>query len=144
LLTPEGIADSSKENLMSELTRHIHAAYPNTVTEVFLQEIDRSLVMADGVRRGARFCTLVCPPGIGADAKKTMMQKLTAAIAEAYADDGHVWIVHQEHDPASAMAACCPRNTGERRIAKVDAGPERPRTDDFGAAARTARCRGSC
>ena len=59
LLTPEGIADSSKENLMSELTRHIHAAYPNTVTEVFLQEIDRSLVMVDGVRRGydsARWC----------------------------------------------------------------------------------------
>jgi len=30
--------------------------------------------MVDGVRRGVRFCTLVCPPGIGADAKKTMMQ----------------------------------------------------------------------
>jgi phenylpyruvate tautomerase PptA (4-oxalocrotonate tautomerase family) len=103
LLTPEGIADAAKEKLMSELTRHIHAAYPNTVTEVFLQEFDRSLVMVDGAHRGVRYCTLVCPPGIGADAKKAMMQNLTAAIAEAYADDGHIWIVHQEHDPASAM-----------------------------------------
>jgi phenylpyruvate tautomerase PptA (4-oxalocrotonate tautomerase family) len=114
LLAPEGIDDGSKEKLMGKLTTHIHAAYPNTVTEVFLQEVDRSHVMVDGIRlsanpsggakaREVRFCTLVCPPGIRADEKKAMMQRVTAAIDEAYPNDGHTWIVHREDDPASAM-----------------------------------------
>jgi hypothetical protein len=114
LLAPEGIGDGSKEKLMSQLTTHIHAAYPNTVTEVFLQEIDRSLVMVDGTRlstkpsggggaREVRLCTLLCPPGVRADVKKAMMERVTADIAEAYPNDGDIWVVHREDDPASAM-----------------------------------------
>jgi len=114
LLAPEGIGDSRKGELMTKLTTHIHAAYPNTVTEVFLQEIDPSLVMVDGVRLGGkpsggatarevRFCTLVCPPGIAADAKKAMMKRITADIVEAYPSEGATWVIHREDDPASAM-----------------------------------------
>lgn len=114
LLAPEGISDSRKAELMAKLTRHIHAAYPNTVTEIFLQELDRSLVMVDGVRlnskstgdaaaREVRFCTLLCPPGIAADVKKAMMELVTADIAEAYRSEGATWVVHREDDPASAM-----------------------------------------
>jgi phenylpyruvate tautomerase PptA (4-oxalocrotonate tautomerase family) len=114
LLAPEGIGDSSKEKLMGKLTTHIHAAYPNTVTEVFLQEIDRGHVMVDGICLSAnpsggarsqevRLCTLLCPPGIKADAKKAMMEKVSADIAEAYPSEGHTWVVHREDDPASAM-----------------------------------------
>jgi phenylpyruvate tautomerase PptA (4-oxalocrotonate tautomerase family) len=114
LLAPEGIADGSKERLMGKLTTHIHEAYPNTVTEVFLQEIDRSLVMVNGIRlsanpssaagaREVRLCTLLCPPGIRSDAKKAMMERVTADIAEAYPTDGDIWVVHREDDPASAM-----------------------------------------
>ena len=114
LLAPAGIDDSSKEKLMGNLTSSIHSAYPNTVTEVFLQEIDRSLVMVDGIRlsakasgsapaREVRFCTLVCPPGLKADEKKAMMQRVNADIAEAYPNEGHTWIIHREDDPASAM-----------------------------------------
>ena len=114
LLAPRGIDDGSKEKLMGKLTTHIHAAYPNTVTEVFLQEVDRSHVMVDGIRltanpggsagaREVRFCTLVCPPGIRADEKKAMMQGISADIAEAYPNDGHIWVIHREDDPASAM-----------------------------------------
>jgi phenylpyruvate tautomerase PptA (4-oxalocrotonate tautomerase family) len=113
LLAPEGINDNSKERLMGKLTTHIHAAYPNTVTEVFLQEIDRSLVMVNGIRltnssggapaREVRFCTLICPPGVKADAKKAMMENVSAVIAEAYPGEGHTWVVHREDDPASAM-----------------------------------------
>jgi len=114
LLAPEGISDSSKVKLMGKLTTHIHAAYPNTVTEVFLQEIDRGLVMVNGIRltanpsggaaaREARLCTLICPPGIKAEAKKAMMENVSADIAEAYPNEGHTWVVHREDDPASAM-----------------------------------------
>jgi hypothetical protein len=114
LLAPEGISDSSKEQLMGKLNAHIHAAYPNRVTEVFLQEIDRSLVMVDGIRLSAnpgggtaakevRLCTLLCPPGIKADAKKAMMQQVSADIAEAYPREGHTWVVHREDDPSSVM-----------------------------------------
>jgi phenylpyruvate tautomerase PptA (4-oxalocrotonate tautomerase family) len=114
LLAPEGIGDTGKEELMTKLTTHIHAAYPNTVTEIFLQEFDRSLVMVDGVRlsskptggtaaREVRFCTLICPPGITADAKKAMMERVTADIVEAYRSDGATWVLHREDDPASAM-----------------------------------------
>lgn len=110
LLAPEGIGDSTKKELMSKLTSHIRTAYPNAGTEVFLQELDRSHVMVDGVRasegpaaREVRFCTLICPPGIAADAKKTMMERITADIVKAYPSEGLTWIVHREDDPAAAM-----------------------------------------
>ena len=70
--------------------------------------------MVDGVRlsskptggtaaREVRFCTLICPPGITADAKKAMMERVTADIVEAYRSDGATWVLHREDDPASAM-----------------------------------------
>lgn len=114
LLAPEGINDSTREKLMSNLTAHIHAAYPNRVTEIILQEIDKSRIMVDGIRLSAgssggapakevRLCTLLCPPGIAADAKKSMMQKVSADIVEAYPKEGHIWVVYREDDPSSAM-----------------------------------------
>jgi len=70
--------------------------------------------MVDGVRvsskptegkaaREVRFCTLICPPGITADAKKAMMERVTADIVEAYRSEGVTWVLHREDDPASAM-----------------------------------------
>jgi phenylpyruvate tautomerase PptA (4-oxalocrotonate tautomerase family) len=109
ILAPQGISDSSKEKLMGKLTTHIHAAYPNTVTEVFLQEIDRSSMMVNGIRltnssaREVRFCTLICPPGLKADAKKAMMENVSAEIGEAYPSEGHTWIIEREDDPGSVM-----------------------------------------
>jgi hypothetical protein len=70
--------------------------------------------LVDGIRLSAnpgggaaakevRLCTLLCPPGIKADAKKAMMQQVSADIAEAYPGEGHTWVVHREDDPSSAM-----------------------------------------
>ena len=39
---------------------------------------------AEAPPRDGRICSLRCPPGAGAEAKKTMMAKLTADIDEAY------------------------------------------------------------
>jgi phenylpyruvate tautomerase PptA (4-oxalocrotonate tautomerase family) len=114
LLAPAGISDSSKVKLMGKLTTHIHTAYPNTVTEIFLQEIDRGSVMVNGIRltanpgggavaEEARFCTLICPPGLKGEAKKAMMENVSADIAEAYPNTGHTWLIQREDDPASVM-----------------------------------------
>jgi hypothetical protein len=53
--------------------------------------------------RGARVCFLICPPGVEAVAKKTMMEKLTADISDAYPESGDIFIIHREDGLANVM-----------------------------------------
>jgi hypothetical protein len=38
----------------------------------------------------------MCPPGVGGEAKKTMMEKLDADIRDAYPDPGDIFVIHRE------------------------------------------------
>ena len=58
---------------------------------------------AEAPPRDGRICSLRCPPGAGAEAKKTMMAKLTADIDEAYPNKGTTFVIHQEDDLGSVM-----------------------------------------
>ena len=83
-------------------------------THIFVREASGSDIMLAGSlaselpstdvgRRGARVCFLICPPGVQADAKKTMMEKLTADISDAYPGSDDVFIIHREDEPANVM-----------------------------------------
>jgi phenylpyruvate tautomerase PptA (4-oxalocrotonate tautomerase family) len=108
LLTPQGIEEGTKRALMERLTAHIEEAYPALATHIFVSEADRGDVMFAGVYRGdggkeARVCTLLCPPGVSADAKRAMMANLHADILAAYPNPADTFIIHREDDPAHVM-----------------------------------------
>lgn len=114
LLVPEAASQEAKLALMSRLSSHIHEAYPITTTHIFVHEAKGSNVMLAGSQvsdlprgdsggRGARVCFLICPPGVKADAKKTMMEKLTAEISDVYPGSDDIFIIHREDEPASVM-----------------------------------------
>ena len=108
LLTPGGIEEDTKVALMKRLTAHIEEAYPHMATHIFLREVNRSEVMFAGSYGGkagkdARVCTLLCPPTAGADAVRTMIAKVNAAILEAYPAQADVFIIHRVDDIAHVM-----------------------------------------
>lgn len=114
LLVPEDASQEAKLALMARLTTHIHEAYPLTTTHIFVHETSGSNMMLAGSLvselpttdtgvRGARVCFLVCPPGVKADAKKTMMEKLTADISDVYPGSDDAFIIHREDDLTNVM-----------------------------------------
>lgn len=114
LLVPEAVSQEAKLALMSRLSSHIHEAYPVTTTHIFMRETNGSNMMlagsfvsdlprGDSGARGARVCFLICPPGVKTDAKKTMMEKLTADISEIYPGSDDIFIIHREDEPANVM-----------------------------------------
>ena len=114
LLVPETASQQAKQELMGRLSGHIHEAYPVTTTHIFVREARGSDMMlagslvsglptGDNHARGARVCFLICPPGVKADAKKTMMEKLNADISDAYPGSDDVFIIHREDEPANVM-----------------------------------------
>lgn len=114
LLTPEAASQETKVAMMGRLTTHIQEAYAVTTIHIFVHEAKGSDVMlagslaselrgSDAGARGARVCFLICPPGVKADAKKTMMEKLTAAISDAYPGSDDIFIIHREDDLANVM-----------------------------------------
>ena len=127
LLVPEAASPEAKVALMDKLSSHIHEAYPVTTTHIFVEEAGGSNVMLAGslvsdlsskdtARRGARVRFLICPPGVHADAKKTMMEKLTADISEAYPGPDDIFIIHREDELANVML------NGRLQLAEVQGG----------------------
>jgi len=114
LLAPQGVSQEAKVAMMGKLTRHIDDAYPITTTHIFVRDaagrdvmlagtLVSDLAAGDSAVRGARVCILICPPGIGADAKKAMMEKLTTDISEAYPGSDDIFVIHREDDLANVM-----------------------------------------
>lgn len=108
LLTPSGIDQNTKITLMKRLTIHIEEAYPHMTTHIFLREVNRSDVMFGGLdgaqaAKEARVCTLLCPPTAEADAVRTMMERVNAAILEAYPVPADLFIIHRVDDIAHVM-----------------------------------------
>ena len=108
LLTPSGIDQNTKTALMKRLTTHIEEAYPHMTTHIFLREVDRSEVMFGGLdgahaAKDARVCTLLCPPTAEADAVRRMMERVNAAVAEAYPAPADLFIIHRVDDIAHVM-----------------------------------------
>ena len=114
LLVPEAASQEAKLAMMGRLTSHIHEAYPVTTTHIFVHEVNgnnmmlagslvRELPSTDISARGARVCFLICPPGVKADAKKAMMEKLTADISDVYPGSDDVFIIHREDELANVM-----------------------------------------
>ena len=114
LLVPEAASQQAKQALMGRLSGHIHEAYPLTTTHIFVREASGSDMMlagslVSGLRaednhaRGARVCFLICPPGVKADAKETMMEKLTADICDIYPGSDDVFVIHREDELANVM-----------------------------------------
>ena len=114
LLVPKGASQEAKHGLMSRLSSHIHEAYPVTTTHIFVREpsgndmmlagsLVSDLPAEDNHVRGARVCFLICPPGVKADAKKAMMEKLSADISDVYPGSDDIFIIHREDDLANVM-----------------------------------------
>ena len=108
LLTPSGIDQKTKTTLMKRLTTHIEEAYPHMTTHIFLREVNRSDVLfggLDGVQaaKDARVCTLLCPPTAEPAAVRAMMEKVNAAILEAYPAPSDLFIIHRVDDIAHVM-----------------------------------------
>jgi hypothetical protein len=114
LLAPEAASHEAKVGMMRRLSQHIDEAYPVTTTHIFVREASPGDVMLagsllselasqDASARGARVCFLICPPGVEAAAKKTMMEKLTADILYAYPGSGDIFIIHREDGLANVM-----------------------------------------
>ena len=114
LIVPNAASQQAKQALMGRLSGHIHKAYPVTTTHVFVSEASGSDMMLagslvsglpaeDNHARGARVCFLICPPGVKADVKKTMMEKLNADISDTYPGPDDVFIILREDEPANVM-----------------------------------------
>jgi hypothetical protein len=111
-MAPKGLTDAAKTELMKKMDAHIHEAYPIYGTYIFIREAERTDSMLDGELlldnagappRDGRICTLRCPPGAPAAARKTMMARLTEDIAEAYPNAGTTFIILQEDDLSTVM-----------------------------------------
>ena len=131
LLVPEAASQEAKLALMGRLSSHIHEAYPVTTTHIFVRETSGSDMMLAGSlvsdlrttdtgTRGARVCFLICPPGVKADAKKAMMEKLTADISDVYPGSDDVFIIHREDAPANVMLICSRKTRSSGRLLPHD------------------------
>ena len=98
---------------MGRLSSHIDEAYPVT-TRIFVREASASDMMlagslvselptVDNRTRGARVYFLICPTGVKADAKKTMMERLTADISDVCSGSDDIFIIHLEDERPSVM-----------------------------------------
>jgi phenylpyruvate tautomerase PptA (4-oxalocrotonate tautomerase family) len=82
---PSGLTSSAKAQLVKEVAESIHHAYPIPDTRVFLREWTAEQMSIDGAL-GAAFrpiCDFIVPPGLPADGKRTLVSRVTAAVARA-------------------------------------------------------------
>jgi phenylpyruvate tautomerase PptA (4-oxalocrotonate tautomerase family) len=82
---PAGLAADSKRRLVKEVADALHAAYQIPDTRVLLHELTAEQTSTDGVL-GAPLrpiCTFVVPPGLPVEAKRRLVARTSAAIAEA-------------------------------------------------------------
>jgi hypothetical protein len=87
LEVPPGIRRDEKKKLVEEIFAALDEAYRIPDTRIFLREWPLESVSQDGRlgRAPAKpVCFLEVPPGIRTEVKRTMVQRISAAITEAY------------------------------------------------------------
>src|SRR5262245_58092225 len=84
---PPGIRVDAKRTLVQEVFAALDDAYRIPDTRIFLREWSPENVSQDG-RLGSEpakpLCFLEVPPGIQIDVKRTLVKRISAAIADAY------------------------------------------------------------
>jgi phenylpyruvate tautomerase PptA (4-oxalocrotonate tautomerase family) len=82
---PFGLASSTKALLVNEVSTSLHDAYPIPDTRVFLREFAAEQTGIDGVLAAPfrPICDFIVPPGLPADDKRTLVSRVTAAVARA-------------------------------------------------------------
>jgi phenylpyruvate tautomerase PptA (4-oxalocrotonate tautomerase family) len=84
---PQGIRVEAKKKLVKEVYTALDQAYRVPDTRIFLREWPLENVSQDGrldSEPAKPVCFLENPPGIRSDVKRTMLKRISAAIAEAY------------------------------------------------------------
>ncbi len=82
---PSGLTSNTKTQLVKEVAESLHDAYPIPDTRVFLREWTAEQTSIDGVL-AAPFrpvCDFIVPPGLPADGKRTLVSRVTSAVARA-------------------------------------------------------------
>jgi phenylpyruvate tautomerase PptA (4-oxalocrotonate tautomerase family) len=82
---PSGLATDTRKRLVREVRDSIHEAYPIPDTRVYLREWTAEQTSVDGQLGGpARpICHFLVPPGLPAEAKRRLVGRVSAAVAEA-------------------------------------------------------------
>jgi phenylpyruvate tautomerase PptA (4-oxalocrotonate tautomerase family) len=80
-----GLTIETKKHLVREVADAIHDAYRIGDTRVFLREWPADCTSTDGeIARPVRpVCDFVVPPGLPTDGKRRLVQRVSAALAEA-------------------------------------------------------------
>ncbi len=84
---PPGIRVEAKKKLVKEVYSALDQAYRVPDTRIFLREWPLENVSQDGrldSEPAKPVCFLEVPPGIRSDVKRTMLKRISLAIAEAY------------------------------------------------------------
>ena len=84
---PPGLPADAKKPLVQEIFTALDEAYHVPDTRIFVREWPPENVSQDGrldSEPAKPVCFLEVPPGIRLDVKRAMMQRISAAIAEAY------------------------------------------------------------
>ena len=82
---PSGVGTDAKKKLLKEVGEFIHDAYIIPDTRVLLREWPTEQISIDGeLGRPMRpICIFVVPPGLPVEAKRQLVKRVSAAIAEA-------------------------------------------------------------
>jgi len=82
---PSGLGADLRKNLVKEVAEFIHQAYMIPDTRVFLREWPAEQIGIDGeLGRSMRsICNLVVPPELPVEAKRQLVNRISAAIAQA-------------------------------------------------------------
>jgi phenylpyruvate tautomerase PptA (4-oxalocrotonate tautomerase family) len=83
---PSGVPQSAKEKLVQEVFEAIHDTWPIPDTRILLREWPDETVSQDGrmERTPMRpICSLDVPPDLAVEAKRRLVQRISAAIGEA-------------------------------------------------------------
>jgi len=83
---PTGVSHSAKEKMSREVFDAIHQAWPIPDTRILIREWPAESVSQDGRIETAPMrpiCFLDVPPGLPVQAKRTLIQRISTAVAEA-------------------------------------------------------------
>ena len=83
---PTGVSHSAQEKMSREVFDAIHQAWPIPDTRILIREWPAESVSQDGRIETAPMrpiCFLDVPPGLPVEAKRTLIQRISTAVAEA-------------------------------------------------------------